>query len=217
MPRPALIAHHIIWTAYGTWLPNDPRGSTSKLVASDEIAKLGPHHFGRRTRQPTRELILEFYRAADEILKFPRVLLTPAEFDVVATGLANGIRENRYTCYAAAVLPDHVHLVIRKHRHQAEEMTVRLQGATRLALYERRRDLLDGDHPVWTSGGWNGFLSTVGRVRGTIHYVEQNPLKQGLPSQQWPFVVRYDNWPFHNRMRPPCPEPDERPGGRWRP
>lgn len=61
MPRPALIAHHIIWTAYGTWLPNDPRGPTSKFVASDEIAALGPHHYGRRAKQPSRESMLDFY------------------------------------------------------------------------------------------------------------------------------------------------------------
>jgi len=24
-----IIAHHLIWTAYGFWLPNDPRGSSS--------------------------------------------------------------------------------------------------------------------------------------------------------------------------------------------
>ena len=27
MPRqnPIVIAYHLVWTAYGTWLPNDPR------------------------------------------------------------------------------------------------------------------------------------------------------------------------------------------------
>ena len=25
--HPIVIAHHLIWTAYGWWLPNDPRGS----------------------------------------------------------------------------------------------------------------------------------------------------------------------------------------------
>jgi hypothetical protein len=27
--KPIVIAHHIMWTLYGWWLPNDPRGSTS--------------------------------------------------------------------------------------------------------------------------------------------------------------------------------------------
>ena len=25
---------HLIWTAYGWWLPNDPRGSTSHVIRS---------------------------------------------------------------------------------------------------------------------------------------------------------------------------------------
>lgn len=203
MPRTPVIAYHVIWTAYGTWLPNDPRGSTSRSVASEEIAELGPHHYGRRTKQPSRGFLLAFYRAADEVLKFPRILLTAAEFEIVAAGLASGIRENGYTCYGAAVLSDDVHLVIRKHPQTAEEMTLRLQGATRLALYGQRRDLLDGEHPVWTTGGWNGFIRTPKHVQSTIRYVGQNPIKQGLPTQHWPFVAPYDNWPFHNRLRPP--------------
>jgi hypothetical protein len=39
--RPIVIAHHLIWTNYGWWLPNDPRGSLSRTIASDLIAELG--------------------------------------------------------------------------------------------------------------------------------------------------------------------------------
>ncbi len=41
MQRPIVIAHHLIWTAYGWWLPNDPRGSTSHTIASDVLAEPG--------------------------------------------------------------------------------------------------------------------------------------------------------------------------------
>ena len=61
------------------------------------------------------------------------------------------------------------------------------------------------DHPVWTKGGWQVFLDSPRDVWGRIRYVEGNPLKEGLPRQSWPFVVPYDNWPFHktelNRKR----------------
>ena len=30
------------------------------------------------------------------------------------------MRERNYTCYGCAIMPDHVHLLIRKHRDQAE-------------------------------------------------------------------------------------------------
>ena len=32
---------HLIWTAYGWWLPNDPRGSSSHRFAIERIAELG--------------------------------------------------------------------------------------------------------------------------------------------------------------------------------
>ena len=38
-------AHHLVWTAYGWWLPNDPRGSMSNSIASDVIAQLGERNF----------------------------------------------------------------------------------------------------------------------------------------------------------------------------
>jgi len=36
-----VIAYHAIRTTYGTWLPNDPRGSYSKAVYNAEPAALG--------------------------------------------------------------------------------------------------------------------------------------------------------------------------------
>jgi hypothetical protein len=40
-PRRSVIAHHLVWTVYGTWLPNDPRGSGSRYVAASALAELG--------------------------------------------------------------------------------------------------------------------------------------------------------------------------------
>jgi hypothetical protein len=52
VPRPIVIAYHLIWTGYGWWLPNDPRGSMSHRIASDVIAELGELHYGRKKVQP---------------------------------------------------------------------------------------------------------------------------------------------------------------------
>jgi len=35
-------AYHAIFTAYGFWLPNDPRGSWSDFVGSWELFRFGP-------------------------------------------------------------------------------------------------------------------------------------------------------------------------------
>jgi hypothetical protein len=37
-----VIAFHSIFTAYGFWLPNEPRGSWSDFVAAWELRRFGP-------------------------------------------------------------------------------------------------------------------------------------------------------------------------------
>ena len=54
-PRlPVVIGYHLIVTGYGHWPPNDPRGSGSSRVASGELRRLGPIHFGQMKAQPSR-------------------------------------------------------------------------------------------------------------------------------------------------------------------
>jgi REP element-mobilizing transposase RayT len=203
MPKPIVIAHHLIWTAYGSWLPNDPRGSTSEYIASDIIAELGQLHRGRRKVQPTSSMIREFHNRAKCVLKFPLLKFSADEFNLVAEGLQDGITEHKYTCYACAVMPDHVHILIRKHKHQAEEMIENLQHSSRLRL--STSGIRSGDHPVWTQGGGKVFLDHPDAIRDTIQYIEDNPLKWRLPRQYWPFVMTYDGWPFHIRHSPNSP------------
>lgn len=203
MPRPIVIAYHLMWTAYGFWLPNDPRGSTSRTTASDLIAELGELHFGRRKIQPSSGVIREFRQRAREVLKFPMLRITSEDFQIVAEGLAQAITKHRYTCYACAVMPDHVHVLIRKHKHLAEEMIQNLQQASRLRLSSSgARDI---DHPVWTQGGCKVFLDHPDVVRRTIRYIEENPLKWNLPRQCWAFVKEYDGWPLHPGHDPNSP------------
>lgn len=62
-------AYHLIWTGYGHWLPNDPRGSMSHELRCANILPLGEIHFGRKRVQPVSQVIKEFYEAACGILK----------------------------------------------------------------------------------------------------------------------------------------------------
>ena len=203
MPKPIVIAHHLIWTAYGCWLPNDPRGSMSHCIASDVIAELGELHHGRRKVQPASRVIREFQQRAKEVLKFPLLKFAAEDFPTIAAGFAAAIAEHRYTCYACAIMPDHVHILIRKHKHQAEEMIENLQESSRLRLSSVGLRTLD--HPVWTQGGGKVFLDHPRAVRETIGYVERNPVKRRLPPQQWTFVRPYDGWPLHPGHSPNSP------------
>jgi len=208
MVNPIVIAYHLIWTVYGWWLPNDPRGSTSTTVRKAHIGPLGDIHFGRRTIQPAGTDIRAFYEQAAQVLKHPLLEVRCRCVDIVAEAFEQVMQDERYTCYACAIMPDHVHVLIRKHKHTAEEMIDRLQEASRLALLESELFAPPGAgsaHPVWTRGGWKVFLDHPDEVQRTIPYIENNPIKIDLPRQRWPFVVAYDRWPLHVGHSPNSP------------
>ena len=203
MQRPMVIAHHLIWTAYGFWLPNDPRGSNSRTIASDVIAELGELHFGRRKVQPSSRTIRAFHQRAKEVLKFPVSQFDSQETQVIAEAFAGAIAEQRYTCYACAIMPDHVHVMIRKHKHLAEEMIAVFQETSRLRL--RTGATRTVDHPIWGGPGWKVFQDHPDAIRRTIRYIEDNPIQWKLPRQCWSFVKRYDGWPLHPGHDPNSP------------
>lgn len=200
MPNLPVIAHHIVWTGYGCWLPNDPRGSFSQDVGSDKIAQLGGSHYGRRRTQPARQIVNEFYAEARPILNHPLLKFTQQQFELIAQGFTDAIKQQSYTCYACAILPNHVHLLIRKHKHRAEQMIEVFQAASRLRISQAR--IADPDHPVWTVGGWKAFLHHPDGILRVIRYIENNPVKERLPEQSWEFVKPYNGWPLHAGHNP---------------
>lgn len=204
MPHPLVIAHHLIWTAYGWWLPNDPRGSGSQVVHANELRELGELHHGRKAVQPKGREIRQFYDRAAQVLKHPLLTFDEVQRAVIADAFGDVVERERYTCYACAVMPDHVHLLIRKHKHTAEAMAENLMHASRARLIATGHR--PPDHPTWVGGTPRSvFLGHPDDVRRTIGYIERNPLKIGLPAQQWPFVKPYDNWPLHPGHSPRSP------------
>ena len=192
-----VIAYHLIWTAYGWWLPNDPRGSTSHFIHSPVIFELGNLHYGRKRVQPTSSEIRNFYDQASRRLKHPLLSFDPTRFHTIAQSFDDTIASQSYTCYACAILPDHVHILIRKHRDRAQTMIANFQDGSREQL--RATGLREPCHPIWGGPGWKVFLDSPEDIQRTIPYIEKNPAKLGLPAQKWEFVRHYDNWPFHNR------------------
>lgn len=150
--------YHLIWTAYGWWLPNDPRGSSSHEIRVERIAGLGELHHGRKMVQPLPAAIRSFYERARPVLKNELRVFTETEILLIAASIAGVLRLSQYTCYACAVMPDHVHCLIRKHRDKAEQMIEALQAASRQTLIDV--GLRSPEHPVWGGPGWKVFLNT---------------------------------------------------------
>ena len=115
--RPVTIAVHLIFSGYGTWLPNDPRGSGSDETRKPELDDLGPIHFGRKAEQPSRETSsANFIAKQQEHLDFPTFWFDEEIRNAIGAGFGETINRKRYTCWACAVCSNHAHLLVRTHR-----------------------------------------------------------------------------------------------------
>ena len=79
---------HLIWTAYGWWLPNDPRGSSSHEIRVERIAELGDAHYGRKVVQPSGSEIKKFYEQAREVLRHPLLTFESEDVNLIAASFA---------------------------------------------------------------------------------------------------------------------------------
>jgi REP element-mobilizing transposase RayT len=117
--------------------------------------------------------------------------------------MADAIREVitrcRYTCWSCAILSNHVHLLIRRHRDDANTMWDEFAHA--IAQVLRRFEDVGPNHPVWSDRPYKVFLYTPHEVEGRIGYIRRNPEKENLPRQEWSFVLPYNGWPLHNARR----------------
>ena len=107
-----IIAYHAIFTTYGTWLPNDPRGSYSKEVYNAELSALGEIKYGRQSPQPNRRAIRRFHTAAR-----PRLARKPHYIDdtarpIVAGAFGRVVERLDLPVRACAIMNDHVHLLV---------------------------------------------------------------------------------------------------------
>lgn len=194
-----VIGYHLIISAYGFWLPNDPRGSWSEFVHKWDLLC-----YGRATKVTTRESVAgidhdrEAREAAKEALEYPPVLFTGIQARAIGNGFATYVKRSGATIWACSILEDHIHLVIARHRYQIEQIANLMKGdATRQLvaeghhpLWQYRRD--DGTIPCcWARKWWKVFVDNEEHLLNAIRYVENNPLKEGKRRQKWSFVVQY--------------------------
>lgn len=198
-----VIGHHLIWTLYGHWLANDPRGSGSEAVRDPKFAQFGEAHFGRKPQRetPTRQALRNFYRHAAPMLEFPRFWIDGAKRQVLADAIGDVVRKRPYTVWACAILSNHVHMVIRRHGDDALTIWQSIADASRQRL--QMSPEVGNHHPVWAARPYKVFLSTPAEVRSRIDYVECNPEKEGLPRQRFDFVTSYDGWTYQAAFKRP--------------
>src|SRR4051812_12189378 len=150
-----VLAYHGIFTAYGFWLPNDPRGSWSDFVGAWELLR-----FGKATKVTERRSLASaphdraLRLAAKEALKYPPVLFDGRQALSVGLGFATAVREAGYVLHGCSILPDHVHVVIARHERSAEQVMGHLKAKATMRLRG------DGLHPLAAYAGPDGDIPT---------------------------------------------------------
>ena len=192
--------YHVILPHYGFWLPNDPRGSCSEFVASWELARFGKttRHLEQRTLAQLSDEELALRDAMRKALLYPPVTLTGKQALSVAKGFQAQAEKSGYAIWACAILPEHTHLVIARHRYKVEQMANLLKGAATTQLIE------DHLHPLaqyakpeerppgmWARHQWKAYLDSDEQIENAIAYVNANPIKEGKPEQKWKWITPY--------------------------
>jgi REP element-mobilizing transposase RayT len=181
-----VIAFHSIFTAYGFWLPNEPRGSWSDFVAAWELRRFGP-----ATKVTTRRSIAvkPFDRALksrmQSALKYPPVKFTGEQAREIGCAFATV----PYTLHACAIMHEHVHLVLAHTPRNIRTVIGELKSVATRALHELG---WFQERTPWSDHGWNVFLNTPTAVERAIKYVENNPVREGKRRQRWNCTTPFD-------------------------
>jgi REP element-mobilizing transposase RayT len=188
-------AHHIIFCAYGFWLPNDPRGSWTSWIGSWELLKFGPTTKVTTHRSRAYKEHNSYQRlTAKSALKLPPVLFTGEQAAVISYGFRHVIESINAKIYACSILTDHVHLVTGVLPWRTRYFVNQLKGKATKSLIAYKRHPFQGlaEPPTpWARNCWDVWLDTPADVCRAIAYVERNPVKENRPVQHWPFITPY--------------------------
>jgi REP-associated tyrosine transposase len=191
-----IVGYHSIFCTYGFWLPNDPRGSWSDFVGSWDLFR-----YGAATKTNARRSVAgaqhdrALRSATKRALKRPAVEFSGVQARAVGRGIAKYAARTGLEIWACAIMPDHVHLVTGCAPIDIEQVVIQLKGEATGALVAEGihpfQDIFDarGRRPkCFARRGWNVFLDPDDVLRA-IRYVEENPIKEGLPRQKWAFAI----------------------------
>lgn len=176
-----IIAYHAIFTTYGTWLPNDPRGSYSKEIYNDQLRLLGEIKYGRQNPSPAKKDLLKFWTMAAPHLQRPPFFLNDASRTVVAGAFGYVVKRLGINVAACAIMNDHVHILVLRSKYRIEYLVNQLKGAATKALNLQQTP--------WTRGCWKVFINDDDAFLSAIRYIQFNPTSAGLAPQHWDFIT----------------------------
>jgi len=176
-----VIAYHVIFTTYGTWLPNDPRGSYSKKIYNEQLRMLGRIKYGRQDPAPAKNLLLKFWTAATPNLTHPPFFIGDNTRPIIAAGFKTVVQRLGIKIGACAIMNDHVHELILRSKYRIEYVVNQLKGGATQTLKMKQTP--------WTRGCWKVFISDDETLLAAARYIQANPIAAELPAQSWDFVT----------------------------
>jgi REP element-mobilizing transposase RayT len=180
-------AIHITWTCYGTWLPGDSRGHVSNTLLPDGGFEPKMNVPGT----PCAEGNAFTHDRARAAQKYPTVWLTPVEARCVAGTLVGACQKRGWRILQAAVMCNHVHVVITDCPDDGPAVRRILKGTTQAALSK----LLGHARRWWTEDGSNRYKHDHAAIEAAIRYVaKQAGMLAGIADMKV-FTVEEGNEP----------------------
>jgi REP element-mobilizing transposase RayT len=170
-----IIAYPAIFTTYGTWLPNDPRGSYSKEIYNNQLEALAGIKYGRQNPSPAKSLLMKFWTAATSCINRPPFFINDNSRPIIADAFGMVAQRLGIEVSACAIMNDHVHILVMRSKHRVEYVVNQLKGAATAALKLKKTP--------WSRGCWKVFITDTEALLAAVNYIHANPSGAGLPAQ----------------------------------
>jgi REP element-mobilizing transposase RayT len=160
-------ALHITWTCYTTWLPGDRRGYVSNTLLP-EGGSLPRQNMPGTPVTADDPLTRERARA---LQKGATVYLSPEEAQWAAQALIEAARARTWRILRAAVMANHVHVVLTDCPDDGPAVRRVLKGCSQAALNKAtgRRQRW------WTAGGSDRYKHDHAAIEAAVEYVARQP------------------------------------------
>jgi REP element-mobilizing transposase RayT len=153
----------ITWTCYGTWLPGDERGHVSNVL-QPEGGFLSKQNVPGTPIAPGDA----FTRAqARSLQKGETVWLTPEQARTTATALVSAARERGWRILRAAVMANHVHVVVCDCPDDGPVVRRVLKGVSQADLSRAQ----GRPQRWWTQGGSDRYKHGQAAITAAVAYV----------------------------------------------
>jgi len=157
----------ITWTCYGTWLPGDKRGHVSNVLRPTEryekaVDTPGTPFAPGDSRTRSRAASLQNYSSTR---------LSPAEASTTANSLIETAAAYRWSILRAAIMFNHVHVVVCNCPGDGPEIRRLLKGRAHADLSRSS----PAPRRWWTQGGSDRYLNDESSIAAAVRYVATQP------------------------------------------